>query len=64
MGRTGYDMHGRVALGRERWRDVAAAYLVHTGLRLATVVARREIVTTLARECEQSATRGAATTKE
>lgn len=50
-------MHGRVALQRERWRDVAAAYLVHRGLQLASRAARRDMMTTLACELrEQPAT--------
>ena len=35
---------------RERWRDVAAAYLVHLGLRLAGPRTRHDIATHLAAE--------------
>ena len=35
---------------REGWRDVAAAYLVHTGLRLATPDARNRMLHVLADE--------------
>jgi hypothetical protein len=35
---------------QESWRDVAAAYLVHTGLRLASRAARRTMALHLAAE--------------
>lgn len=35
---------------REGWRDVAAAYLVHTGLRLATPDARNRMLHVLSNE--------------
>jgi hypothetical protein len=50
-------MHGRVVVERGSWRDVLGAYLVHRGLQLAGVVARRDMMTTLTRELrEQEAT--------
>lgn len=63
MGEQGYQMHGRVVVERGSWRDVLGAYLVHRGLQLAGVVARRDMLATLAREHdEQSATHGTAET--
>lgn len=50
-------MHGRVVVEHGSWRDVLGAYLVHRGLQLAGAVARRDMMTTLARELrEQPAT--------
>jgi len=50
-------MHGRVVVERGSWRDVLGAYLVHRGLQLAGVVARRDMLARLAHEsAEQSAT--------